>query len=113
MAEYLPFIQSDTNYRLVVPLSGVPYLIDVYWNDRDSAWYMDLYEADETVILTGIKLALGQIIGRRSRHDFFTQHILRVIDTSGSGKDAGFDDLGGRIQVMHIPVSELDVMGTS
>ena len=112
MPEYLPFIQSDNNYRLQVPLSGVPYLIDVHWNDRDSAWYMDLYEADETVILAGIKLVLGDVLGRRSRHDFFTQHVLQVIDTSGTDKDASYDDLGGRIQVMHTPLSEFDTMAT-
>lgn len=111
MPEYLPFIQSDNNYRLQVPLSGVLYLFDVRWNDRDSAWYMDMYEADETPILLGVKLVLGNILGRRSRHLFFVQHLLRVVDTSGSGKDAGFDDLGSRVQVMHIPVSELDTMG--
>ena len=106
MAEYLPFIPSDNNYRLVTSLGGIPYLIDVHWNDSDSSWYMDIYESDETPILVGIKVVLGVRLGKRSKHEFFTNHILQAVDTSGARKDAGYDDLGARVQVVHFNLDD-------
>jgi len=107
MADLIPFTPSDTNYRLQVALDGVAYLFDVHWNARDNGWYFDLREQDETPILLGIKVVLGPPLGRTRRyHPFFQNHVLQVIDTSGAGVDAGFDDLGARVQVLHMTMAE-------
>ncbi len=96
----LPFPPSLNNYRMQVSLRNQPYLFDVRWNDRDGAWYFDLRQDDETLILGGIKVVLGGTIGHSSTHPFFQARSLTVIDTSGVGVDAGYDDLGGRIQIV-------------
>lgn len=116
MADYIPFVPGDTNYRLVVPLDNIDYLFDVRWNSRDNvdpvtgeargAYYFDLREADETIIEIGIKVVLGVRLGRTSTHPFFDVHVLQPIDLSGQGKDAGYDELGTRVQVLHMKLSE-------
>ena len=107
----IPFITSDNNYRLRVPLSGTTYLFDVHWNSRDSdgagAWYFDLREEDETPIALGVKVVLGAKIGYGNTHPFFKSHTLDVLDTSGEGRDAGYDDLGARVALVHHTVAEL------
>ncbi len=103
----LPFQPSQNNYRLVVPLRNTPYLLDVHWNTRDSAWYFDLREEDETPILLGNKVLVGSKIGRASNHDFFKTRGFEVMDTAGVGVDAAYDDLGARIQVIVTDTSEV------
>lgn len=107
MAEYLPFTQSDNNYTMHVPLNGTTYDFDVRWNSSDAAWYLDLYEADRTPIATSLKVVLGPPLGHSLQYlPFFQEHILQVLDTTNSGADAAYDDLGGRIQVLHMSMDE-------
>jgi hypothetical protein len=101
MPTIIPFIQSDNNYQLAVAIDGTPYVFDVKWNTRDEAFYFDLLESDGlTVIAAGIKVVLGVKLGRRCSDPFFDTHSLTAVDTSGQSLDAGYDDLGGRVQVV-------------
>jgi len=109
MADAIPFIPSDNNYRLVTSFDGTRYLVDVHWNSVDGvgAWYFDLREEDETPIRLGIKVVLGVNLGRASTHKFFQENILRAIDTSNAGLDAGYDDLGARVIVVRTKLTDL------
>ena len=103
MPARIPFTPSKNNYRLVVPIDNTRVIFDnIHWNsfEDDLGWYFDLRQDDETLILAGIKVVLGVNLGRASSHAFFKTHVLRVIDTAGSDVDAGYDDLGDRIQVL-------------
>jgi hypothetical protein len=97
----IPFVTSRNNYRLNVAIGGKPFMFDnVHWNVRDSAWYFDLRDGDETLILAGYKLVLGSTLGQSSTHVFFAENLLSLVDSSGSGTEAGYDDLGDRIQLV-------------
>ncbi len=109
MPELIPFTTSKTNERLGVALGGVRYFFDVRWNSQDKAWYFDLLVEDLTPIAIGLKVVLGVNLGRRSANPFFKNRVLRVVDTSGTGFDAGYDDLGARIVLLHIDLSEFGI----
>lgn len=102
----IPFIPSDNNYTLQVPLGGVVYLFDVRWNARDLAWYFDLRNADQTPIVYGVKIVLGGQLAHWCRDPFFRENVLQVDDTSGAMRDAGYDDLGVRVVVLHTTMAE-------
>jgi hypothetical protein len=104
----IPFQPSQNNYRMKVPIDNEVFLFDVRWNDKDSAWYFDLYEEDETLILASIKVVLGAVIGQLSTNAFFQGKIFTVIDTANTKKDAGYDDLGARIQLVLSTDKDLD-----
>jgi hypothetical protein len=107
MANLVPFIPSDNNYRVRVPFDGISYRITARWNSRDKAWYLDLYEDNLTPIALGIKVVLGVRLGRAYRHKkFFQDNVLQALDTTGKRQEAGFDDLGGRIQVVRMSTAE-------
>ena len=97
----IPFQPSDTNVKLTVPIDDARYVFYHRWNSRDQAWYVDFYEEDFTPILLGIKLTLGGRIGASCGHPFFANHSFTLMDTSGSGIDPGFDDLGSRVILIH------------
>ena len=102
MPNLIPFIVGDNNYRLAVPLDDTTYLFDVRWNSRDAAWYMDILTEAEVPIGSGLKLVLGAPIGKHNPNLFFREHTFTVIDTSGENRDAGYDDLGARVVVIHM-----------
>jgi hypothetical protein len=102
MSEILPLIPSLAQYEFDTTLDGNPFTINIRWNMREEKWYMDLWYTDGTVIATGLALVVGAIIGLRIAHADFPGLFL-VRDTAapkGSvGRDAGFDDMGQRVQV--------------
>jgi hypothetical protein len=103
----IPFIQSDTNYRLGVPIGDVMYLFDVRWNSRDEAHYLDIFEENGTPVALGIKLVLGVNLARRNLHPLLFRYVFSVIDTEQSGVDAAFDDLGRRVRLIMRDMREL------
>lgn len=103
----IPFLQSDTNYTLVCPIDDEQILFDVRWNSRDEAFYFDMYESDDTIIALNIKVVVGIPLGRRSGHSFFDEHVMTAVDTSGEGRDPGFDDLGTRVIVVVQTIEDL------
>lgn len=104
-------------YEMGTSIQGVHYWIDVRWNgsaniDPDTgkptgAWYLDFFESDRTPIILNVKLVLGMYLGRRANHALFKNGVFVAIDTTNSGVDAGFADLGSRVIVQYIPVIEL------
>jgi hypothetical protein len=83
------------------------YIFNTRWNSRDAAWYIDIYENDYTPIALGVKLVLGLQLGRAMKYrKFFQEHVLQVIDTANTQTDAGYDDLGDRVVVMHMSMTE-------
>lgn len=114
--DIIPFTPGKTNEEFRVALGGVTYVFHTRWNARDSidpdtgeargAWFFDLYEENLTPVAIGVKVVLGPPLGRAYPNEFFVRHILQVVDTSGEGADAGFDDLGARVQVIHLGPSD-------
>lgn len=113
MASNLPFVPSLNNYRFSTKLESTQYVFDVYWNDRDNAWHFDISDATAAPIAYGLKVVLGTIIGRTITDARFPTGIFLVADTSSQGLDAGYDDLGARIIVQYISVTELLSLGVT
>ena len=107
MAVLLPLEPSNGLYQVTTSLYGTTVILDVRWNSRDNAYYMDISSSLGTPIATGLKIVLGTYIGRQVNHPIFTNGVLLAVDNSGQGQDAGFDDLGGRISVWYYSASEL------
>ncbi len=107
MAIAIPFEPSLTYYRLITVISGVPYIFDVRWNDRDQAWYFDVLEEDETPIVHGVKVILGMYLARRCDHTLFRDGVFLARDTTDAGIEAGIDDLGARVQVIRYSLLEV------
>jgi hypothetical protein len=103
----LPFVPGVPAYRVATSLEGVTYLLDVHWNERDGAWYFDIYQADETPIRYGIKVVLGALLGGRVVDEAMPPGYVIAADLSGEGRDAGYDDLGDRVLVYYYTREEL------
>lgn len=107
MALLLPFQPSIPFYTFSTTIENVEYLFNVRWNGRDGAWYFDVSEVDNTPIVSGVKVVLGCFLARATDHALFRDGVLVTVDTSDAGRDAGFDDLGTRVQVMRLSLDEV------
>jgi hypothetical protein len=102
----IPFQPSIANYRMSVPIDGTVYTLDVHWNGRDSAWYFDVSTVEDVLLYAGIKIVLGARLGIQCQRADFPLGYFVALDSSGAGIDAGFDDIGTRVQVVFAPYLE-------
>lgn len=107
MPQILPFQPSLANYTVSVTLLNIEYIFQVRWNQRDTAWYFDLLDDTESPIYSGIKVVLGAFLGSRCTDPRWPIGVFVATDTSNQGLDAGFNDLGARVQVVFYQLSEL------
>lgn len=88
-------------------MDSVQYVLDVRWNAREAAWFLDILAEDETPIISGVKIVLGTTLGRRSADSAKPAGLLRAFDLSGRSEEAGFDDLGTRVVVYYFSADEV------
>lgn len=106
MPQQLPLTSAFSNYRVGTSLDGVQYTLDVRWNGRDEAWYMDVLAEDGTPIRRGIKLVLGALLGGRTIDPGFPDGVMIAADLARLGRDAAVDDLGDRVAVYFVPYED-------
>jgi hypothetical protein len=104
----LPLDAADPNYRVGITLQDTPYNFDVYWNERDQAWFFDLYDVNESPIITSVKMVLGAFLLARCTDPRKPSGAIIMADLSGQGQDATIDDLGSRVVAMYFTVDELE-----
>lgn len=98
-------LTSDPHRTFTITVNEVRYAITQKWNDRSSVWTLDIATAsDEEPVAYGIAVVLGANL-----FENFAPALgeLYVIDNSGSGIDAGQDDLGTRIDVIWVLPGEV------
>lgn len=104
--QQLPFVGSVAFQEFGTALAGIPYIFRLRWNTRDAAWYFDLFDANRSPIVSGIKIVLGVELGRRTTDARMPPGVLWASDLSNQGLDATFDDLGTRVIVYFFPFDE-------
>lgn len=102
----IPLRTDLTHYEFSITLDGVAYLLELRWNTREEAWYLDIRLEDKTDVVTGIKVVLGFPLGRRSQHAKRPPGILLALDTSGRDIEPGISDLGGRVELLYLDKAE-------
>jgi hypothetical protein len=107
MPQRLPIDAAFPRYRVATNLGETQFVLDVHWNGRAEAWYLDLATEDGAPIRSGMKIVLGALLGIRSRDPRMPDGVLVASDLSGEGRDATLDDLGSRVVVFFYPSSEL------
>ncbi len=109
MAVYeLPLRADLTHYDFETTLDGVAYVLELRWNVRDEAWYLDVRLADGTDVVVGVKVVLEWPLGTRSRHASRPPGQLVAFDTSGVRDEPKIDDLGSRVKLLYFDLAEVN-----
>lgn len=103
----VPFQQSQ------VDLDGVPFNVELRWNERAPAWVMTLRDASGAVLRAGVRVCLGAELLPAEKPSTFPAGTLLAVDTSDSGVDAGLDELGADARVRLVYLEAADVAGVA
>jgi hypothetical protein len=97
------------HFRQTTELDGKTYGLEFYWNTRDLAWYLSIWDsAFESRLLAARKLAVGaQVLGRIPRDAGLPPGEIMAQDLSGTNAEPGMKDLGLRVVVAYWLQTEL------
>lgn len=103
----MPTRQDAPSYTFEMDLENNTYGFAFAWNERDAAWYFDIFDAVGTPLLSSRKVTLGLPLLWRFRDSRLPPGELTVVDTGGQDQEAGLADLGTRVQMLYYPSTEL------
>ena len=95
------------DYRFRAVLNGDEYAFRARWNSRLKLWALDAADRANTPIFSGALIVLGAYIGRTASHKLVQEGFLLARDSTKSGREAGFDDIGTRVQVFYFTIDEM------
>lgn len=108
MSQVIPSGDGVTpHFELQVTLEDVTYTLELRWNERASAWFMNVLDAEGvTMLQAGLRLVadwmLGSFnVGAQPPGAFVAR------DTSGLGIDPTLEDLGTRVQLLYFSTEDL------
>lgn len=107
MTRLIPTDTELASYRMTVTLDGSDYVLDFEWSQREACWYVSLLDQNEAPIAMGIKIVVEWDLLRLCVNDARPLGKLVAHDTSGQGLDAGFDELGTRVELLYFEAADV------
>ncbi len=87
-------------------LDGVTFELDLNWNERESAWYIGVADADGLPLRVGVRMALNTPLLRSVADARRPAGELYAIDLDDTGVEAGLGDLGVRVVLIYVTAAE-------
>lgn len=102
-------VRSDLDdWSQVVDLDGASYQLRWHKNLRETAWMLDIRDADGTDLLVGRAVRVNVPLNGWLPRAGLPRGILMAVDTSGQEKEIeNYDELGERVKVEYIPEDDL------
>jgi hypothetical protein len=107
MAEQVSLVPSVAQYELRTDLEGAEYTLKMRYADRLGVWLMDLEDENGEPIITGawcllnVRLLKGNTVATRPPGD------LVFVSTSQDGREATFDNMGTRVELIYLTAAEV------
>lgn len=102
----IPLPQDEPHITEQVILDGVTFTIECRWNERESSWYLSLYDVEGEPIMTDKKMVADWSLTYRLLHDDRPAGDLLVVDVSGTGVDPALSDIGERVILVYADEAE-------
>lgn len=102
-------------WRATVPLEGVEYIFDYYWSERETKWYLSLYNQDNDLLAGWMALNVGVMPLRRFRaQSNIPPGVLLVVDTTEQDAEmTAPEELGERVILSYITSDDPVLDGVS
>jgi hypothetical protein len=97
----IPNASADGNFFFRVTLDGNEYQIYFKYNEREDAWYLDLSDANGTVIRSGMKLVVNFPLLRTCMSSARPPGELIALDTMVDPANPGLEDLDKRVTLVY------------
>jgi hypothetical protein len=104
----LPNFPTSGRHEYDIELGGETFTLDFTYDERVQSWYMDIRDASNVVIRSGVRLVADFPLLSRSKLDTLPEGALLAIDITGQGKDIeAQEELGDRVQLVFVPDSDI------
>jgi len=103
-------MQTSAFFTMTVDLDNETFALTFRWNGRESAWYMDLCQEDQTVIAGGIKVVPQIDLTSRFRAIGSPLGSIVAIGESQFAERPGRDELGKRVKLYYLDQEEVSFM---
>ena len=100
-------LQTSAYYTITVDLDNETFNLVFRFNGRESAWYMDICQVDNSVIAGGIKVVPNIDLSGRFRAVGSPKGSLMALGESEMADKPGRDDLGTRVKLYYLDEAEL------
>lgn len=107
MASVLVPVRNDAPaYSMRVDLSSVEFLLTFKFNERDSAWFLSVFDSLGAAIVEGVKVTLGIPLLRGIADARRPAGDLIAVDTTNAHAEAeALADLGDRVLLVYSEAS--------
>lgn len=103
----LPVLPEGSHFTFSTELDGTSFGFEFRWNNRDSGWYLFLYDGNGDPLAQNVRVVLKtSLLGQTVRAGFPAGY-LYAEDSTGQDVEAALTDLGSRVQIFYISASEL------
>lgn len=111
----IPRFSDALAWRATVPLEGVEYIFDYYWSERETKWYLALYNQDNDLLAGWMALNVTTAPLRRFRaQSNIPPGVLLVVDTTGQDEEmTAPEELGARVILSYITSDDPLIAGQS
>jgi hypothetical protein len=99
----VPLTSADniSSFTVRVLLTGVEFILSFQYNQRDSSWWLSLYDALREPIIEGVKCVVGLPLLRNTVDARRPAGELVFLDLTKKDLDPGLLDLGERIALIY------------
>lgn len=98
----IPVNSTQAAFEQTITLEGINYLMRIYWNTRDEAWYLDLFLTDDTPVICGLKLVVNYDFTGFYVQENVPPGMFMLYDDTNSEVPCGREDLGNRCILIYI-----------
>lgn len=109
MAFEIPIVADVPHFDFQVELDGTSFTLELAWNMRDEAWYLNLLTEEGEMLLSSRKVVADLPLWSRSVDPRMPAGELFAVETSGTLADPGLDDLGlgRRVRLIYFSIAEI------
>lgn len=90
-------------------LDGVSVTLKVRWNERFGYWTMNIYDRQQSIIISGIKLSRGVMLIDPYNVDSLAGDFIFIRD-SGEKEEADFSSLGRDFTLIYLTGAEVNAI---
>ncbi len=106
MPQQVPLRTGIPSFSQRTSLDGVTFEFDFIWNERESAWYMSVADADGLSLREGVRMAIRWPLLRSVADARRPEGELYLIDLDGTGVEAALGDLNVRVILTYVTGAE-------
>lgn len=101
-------VTNDPDSEVVYTLDGITYTFRFRYNERGGAFYFDMLDADENVIICGRKIVVSwPLFGWREVDTRLPGGRLFACDTTDSDTDPTLEDFGTRVVLQYVEAADI------